>query len=58
MEDYDRLPWEPSPGCDYGDMTSTEVPEVSPCCGAGVRTFKCKVLCNGCNRLVANCNGD
>lgn len=54
-EDFDRLPWEPLPTEDvYGD----EMPDISPCCGAALRGFKCKQYCQNCSSLVENCSGD
>ncbi len=32
--------------------------EVCPLCGGPVKALKCKVVCQRCGALVANCNGD
>lgn len=55
-EDFDRLPWEPEAGHDYGDETGPI--EISHCCGSELREFKCKQYCQKCSRIVSNCAGD
>jgi len=57
MSDFDRLPFEPEAGHDYGDENIVPL-EISACCGAECREFKCRRYCNACNRILENCNGD